>query len=426
MKRDYYVTPRSSWFMRLFWQAAGGDRYILERATYSDQIKYFCLGGVIIATGVMAGLAGGYAFYTIFSPRSYAMEVTELSYSTLFMATVFGLLWGLMIFNIDRFIVTSTGKGDGTEAITWKEFKGAIPRIIMGGIIAVTISKPVEIRMFQTEINVKLHEKQLEAESKFINQVNTNFAERENALIAEQTKLEEKRSELQKSLAETITKRNELSSETFKRSIVIKDADGGTRETQSVTEHPGLRSLNTQINKLEEDLDAFDMNNSGVRTKINESFDRLKSEKELELSRAKTAAQSLDGLLARISLVNEIAPWISLFITLLFMAIELTPIFFKLMLVKTPYDFLEDNVKELIKAEAGVSVIYNYYPAKDGEERDLVQYLDPEKTISRQRDILDTERRLAIYALEAYEAQVKRKIDQNPEEYVRSSNPQNQ
>lgn len=408
--------------MRLFWQAAGGDRFILERATYSDQIKYFCLGGVIIATGVMAGLAGGYAFYTIFSPRGYAMEVTDFSLSTTILSVVFGILWGLMIFNIDRFIVTSTGKGDGTEAITWKEFKGAIPRIIMGGIIAVTISKPVEIRMFQTEINVKLHEKQLEAESKFIQQVNANFEERENKISEEQAKLEQKRDNIRITMEGLIAERNEISGETFRRTTVIKDADGASREIESVTVHPGLRSLDLQINKLQAELDDFDENNKALTSRIFESLEQLKSDKEKELANAKTAAQSLDGLLARIQLVNEIAPWISLFITLLFMAIELTPIFFKLMLIKTPYDFLEDNVKELIKAEAGVSVIYNYYPGKDGEERDLVQFLDPEKTISRQRDILETERKLAIYALDAYEAQMKRKIDQNPEEYVRSTN----
>ena len=422
MKRDYYVTPKSSWFMRLFWQAAGGDRFILERATYSDQIKYFCLGGVIIATGVMAGLAGGYAFYTIFSPRGYAMEVTDFSLSTTILSVVFGILWGLMIFNIDRFIVTSTGKGDGTEAITWKEFKGAIPRIIMGAIIAVTISKPVEIRMFQTEINVKLHEKQLEAESKFIQQVNANFEKRENEISNERAMMEQERAKIRITMEGLIAERNEISGETFRRTTVIKDADGASREIESVTMHPGLRSLDLQINKLQAELDDFDENNKAITSRIFESLEQLKAEKEKELANAKTAAQSLDGLLARIQLVNEIAPWISLFITLLFMAIELTPIFFKLMLIKTPYDFLEDNVKELIKAEAGVSVIYNYYPGKDGEERDLVQYLDPEKTISRQRDILETERKLAIYALDAYEAQMKRKIDQNPEEYVRSTN----
>jgi hypothetical protein len=42
-QRDYYVTPESTAVMRFLWKAAGGDRYILERATYSDQIKYMCL-----------------------------------------------------------------------------------------------------------------------------------------------------------------------------------------------------------------------------------------------------------------------------------------------------------------------------------------------------------------------------------------------
>jgi hypothetical protein len=145
MKRDFYTTPKSTPLMRLLWSASGGDRYILERATYSDQIKYMCLGGIIVATGLMAALAGGYAFYTIFEPRGSAIE-SQFSWTTTIISIFFGCFWGLMIFNLDRFIVSSTGKGDGTEAITWDEFKGAIPRLVLGAIIALTISKPVEIR----------------------------------------------------------------------------------------------------------------------------------------------------------------------------------------------------------------------------------------------------------------------------------------
>lgn len=70
MTRDYYELPKSGSVMRFLWKCAGGDRYLLERATYSDQIKYMCLGGIVFATGAMAGLAGGYAFYTIFSPKA--------------------------------------------------------------------------------------------------------------------------------------------------------------------------------------------------------------------------------------------------------------------------------------------------------------------------------------------------------------------
>ena len=48
----------------------------------------------------------------------------------------FGLVWSLIIFNIDRFIVSSTGKGDGSDSITWTQFSKAIPRIIIAGPIS--------------------------------------------------------------------------------------------------------------------------------------------------------------------------------------------------------------------------------------------------------------------------------------------------
>lgn len=66
---ESYKMPRAGRFMHFLWDCAGGDRFLLERATYSDQIKYLCLGGIVLSTGLMASLAGGYAFYTIFSPK---------------------------------------------------------------------------------------------------------------------------------------------------------------------------------------------------------------------------------------------------------------------------------------------------------------------------------------------------------------------
>lgn len=185
-ERDYYVTPRSNRVMRFLWKAAGGDRYLLERATYSDQVKYMCLGGIVFATGAMAGLAGGYAFFTIFSPKTtevldkMATVPVNENYipsdpTTVILSILFGVIWGLIIFNIDRFIVTSTGKGDGTEAITWSELKGAIPRIIMGAIIALTISKPVEIRMFKTEIDLAVQKQQEKEKEDGISQAIINY-----------------------------------------------------------------------------------------------------------------------------------------------------------------------------------------------------------------------------------------------------------
>lgn len=186
MTRDYYQLPKAEKIMQFLWKCAGGDKYLLERATYSDQIKYMCLGGIVFATGAMAGLAGGYAFYTIFSPKTANVldktktiienpDYIPTDIPTVILSIIFGIIWGLIIFNIDRFIVTSTGKGDGTEEITWLEFKTAIPRILMGMIIAITISKPIEIRMFQSEINIAVKATQDSLKGVRYDQIQKNF-----------------------------------------------------------------------------------------------------------------------------------------------------------------------------------------------------------------------------------------------------------
>ena len=46
------------------------------------------------------------------------------------------------------------------------------------------------------------------------------------------------------------------------------------------------------------------------------------------------------------------------------MSIELTPIFFKMMLIKSPYDFMNDNIKALVKAEKGIEVKYDFIKIK--------------------------------------------------------------
>lgn len=410
MKRDYYVAPKPTRIMRILWSAAGGDRFILEKSTYSDQIKYMCLGGIIVATGFMAAIAGGYAFYTIFSPkedvleaykqlegtRSGLKEATDIP--TAILSTFFGCIWGYIIFNLDRFIVSSTGKGDGTEAITWEEFKGAIPRIIMGIIIAITISKPVEIRMFKSEIDCELAVKQQKQLSIYKAEINKNEGPEINRLNGEIKRIEDNLNFLaqnegiaRKDLRECLMK---LGGDCPKNTRLYDEAKKA-RETFEAEVKPKLVALEKQ--KLE----------------------ALGGKKNID-DKAKIKAAQLDGLLERIKILHDIAPNISLFITLLFLAIELTPIFFKLMLIKSPYDYLKDNIEDLIKADEGIYIEHNYYKDKVGQERDLVIHIAKEKSNSEKKELLEVQKRLTQYAIQKYEEQIKQKIDLNPEQYIKS------
>jgi hypothetical protein len=418
MNRDYYNTPKSNFFMRVLWYAAGGDRYILERATYADQVKYMTLGGVIFATSFMAAMSGGYAFYTIFSPRSFGVEDTTVFTDVVYYSIVFGLFWGVMIFNLDRFIVSSTGKGDGTEEITWKEFKGAIPRIIMGTIIAITISKPVEIRMFKTEIDVKLYENQLIAQKKYQDLTNKIYDERIKSKEDELEKLADDKEKIQNRIAQLNSDKARITPVVIPKQEV-RFVDGIEKEITIYLQNPLIKSVQIEIDRQYEELDKIDMLNSGREASLLAQKDTLNIERGNIDKESEKQAKKLDGLLERIKLADEVAGvWISLFITLLFMAIELTPIFFKLMLVKSPYDYLKDNIDELIKAENGIYTLYDYHKDRKGVERDYTVHYNVEKIISEKKEAAKAQEILASYAVEKFIEQKKREIDKNPESFI--------
>lgn len=406
MKRDYYELPKTGWAMRQLWKCAGGDRYLLERATYSDQIKYMCLGGIVFATGAMAGLAGGYAFYTIFEPRGSAIE-NPVHYPTIFLALIFGIIWGLMIYNIDRFIVTSTGKGDGTEAITIGELKSALPRILMGMIIAMTISKPVEIRMFKTEIDIKLREKQLEQQAEYQKKVDKTYSDREKLLDKEFGSIAEQR--------KSLIGRIEIAEQAYTDNLM------GKAEGIKGGNGPLSKALKSQLEDLERQLDDFDKQNGKDLSLLNKRKDELRSAKENERNNNTKIANGLDGLLERIKIAHEVAGfWISLFITLLFMAIELTPIFFKLMLTKTTYDYLAENRDELLKAEYGIEVQYDKYKDKEGIERHLIINHEAERIIFEKKMVTNIQKELTKYAVNKYKEREMTKIDNNLDDYIKS------
>lgn len=405
MKRDYYELPKSGPIMRFLWKCAGGDRYLLERATYSDQIKYMCLGGIVFATGAMAGIAGGYAFYTIFEQRSSAID-NPIDTTALIGGLIFGIIWGLMIFNIDRFIVTSTGKGDGTEAITWDELKGAIPRILMGAIIAITISKPVEIRMFKTEIDIKLREKQLEQQSAYQAKVDSTYKQREILLEKEFGGLSDER--------QVLINRIKEAEQAYTDNLMGK-ANGVIAGNG-----PLSKALKEQLNNLENQLAIFDKQNKSRVDELNSRKDKLRIDKDKERDNNEKIANGLDGLLERIKIAHEVAGWtITIFIMLLFMAIELTPVFFKLMLIKSPYDFLAENRDDLIKAEKGIEVKYDFYKDKEGIERHLVINHEAHRLMYEKIKLTEIQKELTDYAISKYKEQEMKKIDENLENYIK-------
>lgn len=112
----------------------------------SEKAKYEGIGGAVLTTGVLAFFSGFYAIYTTLAGGPYGIYVS----------VAFGLLWGLVIFNLDRYIVSSLRKSTDPGA-NWRQrlrqgWLPALPRIGLAILIGITLSKPLELRLFQNAI----------------------------------------------------------------------------------------------------------------------------------------------------------------------------------------------------------------------------------------------------------------------------------
>lgn len=126
---------------RFFCWCGGANIDVLER--YRNSKNILMTGGVLVFfTGMFAWLSGGYAVYTIFESTRIAVAV--------------GFVWGAFIFFMDRFFVASIRKReDGRKVL---EILQASPRILLAILIGFVVARPLELQIFQPEIEKELNE----------------------------------------------------------------------------------------------------------------------------------------------------------------------------------------------------------------------------------------------------------------------------
>lgn len=121
--------------------------------------QFIGIGGTVLFTAIFAGLSVGYALFTVFDNIWPVLAV--------------GVLWMLMIFNLDRYIVSTLKKRDKFSL----EFKQAIPRLLLAVLIALVIAKPLELKIFEKEINRELDRQRLETIRESKGQIKAGFPE---------------------------------------------------------------------------------------------------------------------------------------------------------------------------------------------------------------------------------------------------------
>ncbi len=191
--QNYPLNKKVSWITRKLWFCAGADEYFLMKSPKADRVKYAGIGGIVFCTGLLAAVSGGFAFHTIFGPKGDAIDISAMTTIADLLGSVgFGLVWGAIIFNLDRFIVSSTGKGDGTDKVTRKEVIQALPRIIIAIILGFAISAPLEIKILESEINAELQAFQNENTLKLNKETETEFIQKRKDIEKRKKEFEDK------------------------------------------------------------------------------------------------------------------------------------------------------------------------------------------------------------------------------------------
>lgn len=309
---------------RFFWWCSGVHQAVL--ANYpAEHNKYVGIGATVFFTGLFAALSGGYALYFVFSGGSFAALY----------AVVFGLLWGLAIFNLDRYIVSSINK----NASGTRQFLQATPRILLAILIGIVIARPLELKVFDKEIRERLKTTYLDRQRASIDTLNRTFASK---YAIELEKIDALKAERDSSDAAIKTARLKLAMETFGEK---------TPETSGIVGYgPYAKQRQADLLKQEQYLDTL---RASIRAQ--EAFVQTRKVAEGLLDSPLLTGTQLDEAVSQAGFadrnealgqlkynadgsVNEANYAAITFIMLLFVFFECLPVFVKLMSARDAYD----------------------------------------------------------------------------------------
>jgi len=321
----------------------------------TEKAKYEGIGGAVLTTGVLAFLSGFYAVYTTLASGPYGL-VTSIG---------FGLLWGLAILSLDRYIVSSLRKP--TDPTTrWRQriketWLPALPRVLLAILIGITLSKPLELRLFQHAIGVQAE----------INRDRAVTAKRSS--LTESSRLGELTAELKQLNDEIATGETRAK---FLEDEFRKEADGtggsqryGYSEVARLKEAAALQARK-QVTDLR--LSPKVLQLQAEKDKVTAQIDQ-----QMEAFRQSQADDFLTNMtaLADLTANSPAVWWVSTFVMLLLIGIEITPVLVKLLSPVGPYDVKLDAINSveineaLLKRDTSIRIANHHYAHAEKAER---------------------------------------------------------
>jgi hypothetical protein len=367
--------------------SSGADKEILDECTIKEKNKFIGIGSTLILTAILASLSGGYAVYSTFQ--------------SILISIIIGIFWGIVIFSLDRYIVTSIDK----NGVWWKQLLSALPRLLMAFVLAITISKPLELRLFQDAINKSMGEISDESISGCERDWNTtldnyaktkselenkrkqkteeiynkdgiynNFVKDQNILSNENSKINSKIVQNNTTISKGITYKkinDEYGNFIYRKMIYNKPALNAISNNKILRN--SITKNNTKINTMEiqkEDrkktlkaqVETTEIQYTKQIAGVQQQIDDHNLRRTKFLADCTSRAQNAKDLpaqlqaLSKLTNENESIAWASILITILFVILETAPMVVKLLSSKGTYEEILEANEYVISMEQKIRI----------------------------------------------------------------------
>lgn len=410
------------WLNEFLWICAGSNREVLRQCP-TDYAKYAGIGGTILFTAILACVSGGYAIYKVFADETFneSSKIFETDMNAVYIAIAFGIIWGMMIFNLDRFMV-NTMYSDGTHRITKEELKGGTPRLILAIFIGIVISTPLELRLFKDKIQAQIVIDQGEAQSK--------MGEKQQFIRDQILKLEEQKGQNNKRVDDKRTERAQIEDQAYKEATGTGGSGKAGIGIYTKQLQQRADNLQKEVERLQEEADRA---NASIDPQLDELYKQLNEHS----ANNEIAAKSIKGFCAELKALNTITNPLEDFplfiarilIMFLFIAIEVIPTLFKLMMIDGAYDAIlkEKKHRYQIIAEKRISDLNDevntevQISTQKNKERLAAEVLANKELMER---IAKAQAELLQTAIDKWREEELAKINENPSAYIKTNTEQ--
>lgn len=349
---------------RFFCWCSGANINVLRHFP-TEYNKYFGTGSIVFMTGLFASVSASYAISTVFKGQSIIFPI------------ITGLVWGMFIFFLDRYLVASMQKSGSFI----RELGVASPRFVLALLIAVTIARPLELRIFKSEIQQVLEDDKekmlLDTREEYRLRIGQ---ERERANAEGQARGNSEITRLQADNERYRTLKSKSNAAVQAAVEAVQCECNGTCGTGKYGRGPACKKQEEELARVraereanlpkwnrviaqnEVQIEELEEQRTTAMIIIQQQSDSiivdLERQRDARLDAIESGEAFAESLLAQNTVLHEDlmkrpgVRWMVILITLLFVTLECAPILAKLMVPKGPYDDAMSDIEESLRYES--------------------------------------------------------------------------